>query len=708
MSRKAQRKRRRGDADVARANYVTAKKALTKAIKISKRQGWATFLEAVDRDVWSRGYNNVYHCLGYRMSVPLRDRVSMKAIVDDLFPDHPVRVCAPLLVIEADVQLFTNDELHIAVYYLSNRKAPGPDGIPVEILKIVASEYPSVLLNMYNVCLVAGIFTKRWEMQRLVLLDKCKGPLITPSSFGQLCMLDNAGKIFEKLLRTRLRNAIEESGGLSENQHGFRINHSIIGAIKELITMTQRVWQGNHRTRSCCVLITLDVKNALNSARWVDILDALKHGFGVPAYLRSVISDNLDDRMLLYETTEGQQSRKVTAGVAQASALGPDLWNVVYNDVLKIVLPKRVKLIGFADDLGTMILARTVSKTEVVVLTIQRHYRDLARFEIAGETIVAVPAAQYLGVYVYKKLTHWSHIQKAADKASVMVAKLSRLMPNIKGPRESKKKNSHECSSFNNVVWFGDFGGCPEAPAAMVVAGVIPIFLLAMKRKRVYDRSQREQDRQSIRAQERARTIVEWQLCWSTETRGRWTQRLIREVASWKEIEFCDYCPTKIANVEHTFYECDRWAHKKHDLETVFGHVFTPENTINTMLRNQEDWESVTSYVEIRNFQAGSKTGEPQNRQLSILLRTTRALEGVSTKCKNKEVNREVQSGEQDLADVRLIGLIPMLLKGVRETRKGEILIEVGPSADGRSKLSLAIKEVVGTVSSVRELVPRS
>lgn len=46
------------------------------------------------------------------------------------------------------------------------------------------------------------------------------------------------------------------------------------------------------------MLVTLDVKNAFNSSRWVDILDAQENWFSVPAYLRMVISDYLNGREL--------------------------------------------------------------------------------------------------------------------------------------------------------------------------------------------------------------------------------------------------------------------------------------------------------------------------------------------------------------------------------------------------------------------------
>lgn len=44
-------------------------------------------------------------------------------------------------------------------------------------------------------------------------------------------------------------------------------------------------------------------------------------------------------------------------------------------------------------------------------------------------------------------------------------------------------------------------------------------------------------------------------------------------------------------------------------------------------------------------------------------------------------------------------------ISGIRESRKKEILIKVCPTADGRSKLSSAIREAVGDETSMRKLV---
>ena len=52
-----------------------------------------------------------------------------------------------------EVPLFTEEELIQLVNLLQNMKAPGPDGMPAEVLKAIALFFPRLLLNIYNSCL---------------------------------------------------------------------------------------------------------------------------------------------------------------------------------------------------------------------------------------------------------------------------------------------------------------------------------------------------------------------------------------------------------------------------------------------------------------------------------------------------------------------------------------------------------------------------
>ena len=60
----------------------------------------------------------------------------------------------------------------------------------------------------------------------------------------------------------------------------------------------------------------IDVRNAFNSAGWANMISPLRNKYNVPPHLLRMVEVYLKDRQLLYDTKDGTQSRKVTAGAA--------------------------------------------------------------------------------------------------------------------------------------------------------------------------------------------------------------------------------------------------------------------------------------------------------------------------------------------------------------------------------------------------------
>jgi len=57
---------------------------------------------------------------------------------------------------------------------LSIGKAPGPDHIPNEILRLTAHRYPEIFLEMYEECITTGQFPSIWKCAKMVLLYNCQ------------------------------------------------------------------------------------------------------------------------------------------------------------------------------------------------------------------------------------------------------------------------------------------------------------------------------------------------------------------------------------------------------------------------------------------------------------------------------------------------------------------------------------------------------
>ena len=49
-----------------------------------------------------------------------------------------------------------------------SNKATEPDGVPLEVLKYIADERPTMFLDMYNPCLNRCVFPIRWKRQKLM------------------------------------------------------------------------------------------------------------------------------------------------------------------------------------------------------------------------------------------------------------------------------------------------------------------------------------------------------------------------------------------------------------------------------------------------------------------------------------------------------------------------------------------------------------
>lgn len=332
--------------------YRSRKKDLKRAINRAKSAAWRELILTLDSDPWGLPYRLVLSRL--RRSSPslsemLEPRV-LDRLLDGLFPRGAERD-AP-----SDWRNFRWDEKWTVSFgevfrLLKGRSAknaaPGPDGFKATLLRKVPNCMLDKIAACYNRCMMEGVFPICWKNANLVLIPKGeKGSIMDLPKVRPICLLDEIGKTFERVIAERLLDWLENNADvdLSANQFGFRKQRSTCDALSRVKDITSdSVDEGG-----VAITVAIDIENAFNSLPWHSIRTALADK-RVPDYLRRIVDSYLSERSIEFRNTQGELVRKsVEAGVPQGSVLGPLLWNIAYDSTLRVTKEQGSHIVCYA------------------------------------------------------------------------------------------------------------------------------------------------------------------------------------------------------------------------------------------------------------------------------------------------------------------------------------------------------------------------
>ena len=197
---------------------------------------------------------------------------------------------------------------------------PVTSPFPIRVIKKLSNILTPVLTAHFNSAMAEGKFPSILKIGKITPIFKKDDEQLL-ENYRPISTLPIFGKIFEKLIYSRLYGFFASNGILNKNQFGFRQGHSTSHALNYSIN---HIKKGNH-----VLGIFIDLSKAFDTIDH-DILIKKLENYGIRGVALELIKSYLADRTQ-YVNVLGETSEKlhVLFGVPQGSCLGPLLFLIV-------------------------------------------------------------------------------------------------------------------------------------------------------------------------------------------------------------------------------------------------------------------------------------------------------------------------------------------------------------------------------------------
>jgi hypothetical protein len=404
-----------------------------------------------ERRVIANEFNKYFNSIASNLNDAIDEQkladLAFSSFEDYLFPNNP----QSMYLEDCD-----SEEILEIIKGLENNKS---SDIPIRLIKKSAHIFSNTLANYFNIFMKSGLFPDVLKLGKVTPVFKKGNPEVL-GNYRPVSTLPIFGKIFEKIIYSRVYKYAISCNLLNENQFGFRQSHSTCHAVNYSVSLIQEALHKNRHV----IGIFIDLSKAFDTIDHKILLKKLDR-YGIRGVTNSLIRSYLS-RRVQYTDVLGEKSDVLTTqyGVPQGSVLGPLLFLLYINDISR--LSKLGVYVLFADD--TNIFVEGVSAQEAyekgnellkclyryMILnklhvnmskccfmhfrphsaSSETHDQQDLKLEIDGFVIKQCSQTRFLGVIIDERLNWDAHIKYLKRKLNYAMSTLYRIMDSI--PKE--------------------------------------------------------------------------------------------------------------------------------------------------------------------------------------------------------------------------------------------------------------------------------
>ena len=324
----------------------------------------------------------------------------------------------------------TIEEITASIKKLKKSVSRSPDSIPSIFVKNTAMNLIYPLSIIFNQSLNSGKLPSLWTQAIVVPIHK-KGLRSNPKNYRPISLTSIFCRLLEAILHQHISKHLTVNKLLSHSQHGFLENRSTVTqqhTVMNIIT-------DNTNNKVQTDMIMLDFSKAFDRVSHLKLLSVL-NAYHIPgeiiAWIRNLLMGRTQRTVV---NSVFSESVEVRSGVPQGSVLGPLLFNIYLNDLLrKLNSIPDVETFAFADDLKLISINPSSLQTALNLVKswcntfkldlnpeksehISFCEKQSNCFYIEHSKIKTVDFVKDLGVVINSKLKWNQHISKITSKA---------------------------------------------------------------------------------------------------------------------------------------------------------------------------------------------------------------------------------------------------------------------------------------------------